>query len=80
MAGRAINYKMVPMLMLMSMFFMITTIPICIYYISKCLYLHTDSIDRKVLFGTLSTLHLLKCNFAPVLAGHGGRVVSASDC
>ena len=46
-AGRVNNYKMVPMLMLMSMFFMITTIPIYIYYISKCLYPHTDSIDRK---------------------------------
>ena len=30
------DYKMVPMLILLSTFFMVTTIPVCIYYISKC--------------------------------------------
>ena len=29
------NFKMVPMLVLVSMFFVVTTIPVCIYYISK---------------------------------------------
>ena len=29
------DYKMIPMLILLSLFFMVTTIPICIYYIGK---------------------------------------------
>ena len=32
------NFKMVPMLVLVSMFFVVTTIPVCIYYISKYLF------------------------------------------
>ena len=29
------TFKMVPMLVLVSMFFVVTTIPVCVYYISK---------------------------------------------
>ena len=29
------NFKMIPMLVLVSMFFVVTTVPICVYYISK---------------------------------------------
>ena len=66
-AGRVNIYKMVPMLMLMSMFFMTTTMPICIYYISKCLYLHVASIDRSFVRYIVIYFHLLQCNFDLVL-------------
>ena len=67
-AGRVNNYKMMPMLMLMSMFFMITTIPICIYYISKCLYPNIASINRKssVMYHLLFNV-ILKAKFNVII-------------
>ena len=35
MPNRMKDYKMIPMLILLSTFFMVTSIPICIYFISK---------------------------------------------
>ena len=52
------DYKMVPMLLLLSSFFMVTTIPICIYFIGKWAHCIVYEV-----FAKLDQLHTHKTHF-----------------